>query len=273
MNLPKVSIIVTTYNEEKNIKTLILSCFSQNYKNIELILVDSTRATDKTLEVAKNLGVKTYKYGKERSAQRNYGASKSKGEYVLILDADMKLSPSVVSDCVKSGFSALVIPEKSYGQSYWAKCKALERNCYIGDPQIEAPRLFRKDIFIKAGGYDTKMVSGEDWDLRERVKKLGKTGRIDKFIYHNEGHLSLFGDLKKKLYYSKESDSFIKNNVSNTKQVFNFIFRPAYFRNWRMLISDPVHLPGFIIMKTLEFVVGAAVIVSKPIFWHKITKI
>lgn len=273
MNLPKVSIIITTHNEEKNIKTLTSSCFSQNYKNIELILVDSTRTTDKTLEIAKNMGVKTYKYGKERSIQRNYGVSKSKGEYVLILDADMKLSSSVVSDCVQSGFSVLIIPEKSYGESFWARCKALERNCYINDSQIEAPRFFRKSIFTKAGGYNTKMISGEDWDLRERTKKLANVGRINSFILHNEGQLSLLGDLKKKLYYSQESDSYIQSNVSNVKQVLNFIFRPAYFRSWKMLISDPIHMVGFLIMKLLELMVGGTVILSKLGFWRRIVRI
>jgi len=171
---PLVSVIIATYNEEKNIKTLLESCSDQNYKDLEILVVDSTRTTDKTSHIAKNFGVKVYKFGAERSVQRNYGVSKANGEYVLILDADMKLSASVVSECINSHSEAVVIPEKSYGESYWAKCKALERNSYIGDPQIEAPRFFRKDIFIKAGGYNPQMISGEDWDLRERIKKLGR---------------------------------------------------------------------------------------------------
>lgn len=275
MNFPEVSIIIATYNEIRNIEALLISCKSHTYPNMEIVVVDSDRTTDDTATIARKYTSTVYTYGNERSVQRNYGVAKAQGKYVLILDADMIMGKNVVSACVKilesnKNIGAVVIPEKSFGESYWARCKALERNCYMGDPNIEAPRFFRKNNFTKASGYNTKMVSGEDWDLHERIKKLGKIGRIDEFIYHNEGKLSLLGDLKKKIYYSQKSDDYIQNNVSNVKQVLNFIFRPAYFRNWKMLISDPVHLPGFIIMKALEFVVGAVVIVSKPTFWRKI---
>ena len=146
---PLVSIVVTTYNESKNIDVVLNSCKKQSYPSIEIIVVDSKRTTDNTASIARRFNYQVYVFGNERSVQRNYGVSKSKGEYVLILDADMKLSPTVVSDCIKSGYPTLIIPEKSYGESYWAWCKALERNCYIGDPQIEAPRFFKNISFLK----------------------------------------------------------------------------------------------------------------------------
>ena len=73
---PLVSIIIATYNEEKNIKTLLESCSDQNYKDLEILVVDSTRTTDKTSHIAKNFGVKVYKFGAERSVQRNYGVKR-----------------------------------------------------------------------------------------------------------------------------------------------------------------------------------------------------
>lgn len=272
MAIPLVSIVVATYNEEKNIRTLLESCLLQDYKNLETIVVDSVRTTDKTSRIAKELEIKVYKYGSERSIQRNYGVSKAQGEYVLILDADMELTPVVVSECINTQCDAVIIPEKSYGESYWAKCKALERNCYIGDPEIEAARFFRKSLFLKAGGYNSNMISGEDWDLHKRIAKIGKIGRISSYILHNEGKMSLLGDLKKKIYYSQKSDAYIQENVSGFKQVFLYIFRPAYFRNWKILLGDPVHFVGFLIMKFFEFFVGGMVIVSKPGFWRKMVQ-
>lgn len=267
-----VSIVVATYNEEKNIHTLLESCLLQDYKNLEVIVVDSVRTTDKTSDIAKESSVKVYKHGAERSVQRNYGVSKARGEYVVILDADMKLSPMVISECVNTQCDAVIIPEKSYGESFWAKCKALERNCYIGDSEIEASRFFRKSLFLKAGGYNQDMISGEDWDLHKRIAKICKVGRISTHILHNEGKMSLLGDLKKKIYYSQKSDAYIQENVSGFKQVFLYIFRPAYFRNWKLLLEDPVHFVGFLVMKFFEFFVGGMVIVSKPGFWRKIMK-
>lgn len=272
-----VSIIIATYNEAGNIKPLLQSCRGQTYQPIEIIVVDSKRTTDVTSKLARKYTSRIYIFGIERSSQRNHGVSKAHGKYVLVLDADMVLDKNIISSCIEkiksdSKLVALIIPEKSYGESYWAKCKALERNCYIGDPQIEAPRFFRKDIFLTAGGYNPQMISGEDWDLRERIKKMGKVGRINKFILHNEGKISLLKDLKKKLYYSRNSDAYLKDNVKSVKQILLYIFRPAYFRNWKMLLSDPIHFVGFLVMKSLELSVGGMVILSKPNFWRKIVK-
>jgi glycosyltransferase involved in cell wall biosynthesis len=272
MAKPLVSIIIATYNEEKNIELLLESCQSQNYKNLEIIVVDSTKTTDRTSEMAKNMEVKVYKYGNERSVQRNFGVSKANGEYVLILDADMKLSLTVVSECVNTHCDAVIIPEKSYGESYWARCKALERNCYIGDSEIEAARFFKKSLFLKVNGYDPAMVSGEDWDLNRRIEKITGVGRITSLILHNEGNRSLWGIIKKKIYYSQMSGAYIQENVSGLKSILLFIFRPAYFRNWKILIADPIHFVGFLIMKSFEFVVGGIFIVSKPEFWRKMVQ-
>lgn len=275
--LPRVSIIVPTYNEEDNIEKCLRSITSQSYPNIELIVVDSLRTSDSTAKIAKGFTKKVYKYGKERSPQRNYGANKTNGKYLLFLDADMGLEEEVVEECVKviegdKKIKALIIPEKSFGESYWAKCKALERNCYIGDETIEAPRFFDKTLFGELGGFNPKMISGEDWDLGVRVKKAGGgVGRINSLIHHNEGALSLIKSLKKKLYYSQKADEYISANVAGVKEIILFIFRPAYFRNWKSLVSDPVHFPGFVIMKLLEFGVGGfGAILYKRSFWKKL---
>ena len=97
--VPSVSIIITTKNEEKHIENLLRSITSQTYKNIEIILVDNY-STDRTRKIAKNTN-KIYLKGPERSAQRNYGAQKAKGKYLLFLDADMILSPTIIEECIQ----------------------------------------------------------------------------------------------------------------------------------------------------------------------------
>lgn len=273
-----VSIIITTYNEEKNIELFLKSCLKQTFKDLEIILVDSVRTTDRTIEIARKYTKNIYKYGNERSMQRNYGVKKAKGKYVLILDADMQLSPNVIKECVKvikkERVEALIIPEKSYGESYWANCKALERNCYINDDLIEAARFFRKDIFLKVRGFNEKMISGEDWDLSKRIKKSGgRIGRINSLIYHNEGKLSLIKDLRKKLYYAQNAGAYVDENVKGFKGIFLYIFRPAYFRNWKLLLSDPFHFVGFLIMKFLEIFIGGIVILTKTSLLKKMLPI
>src|SRR5687768_16831644 len=95
-----ISIIITTKNEQAVIETLLSSIFLQTYKNIEVILVDNN-SKDNTLKIPKKFDVKIYTIGPERSAQRNFGAKKSKGKYLLFLDADMELTSDVLNDCIR----------------------------------------------------------------------------------------------------------------------------------------------------------------------------
>lgn len=274
--MPKVSLVVATYNEQDNIATLLASCRSQSYPRLEIIVVDSQNSTDNTYKLARQFTSRVYRHGQERSVQRNFGVAKATGRYILVLDADMKLDPDVVSQCVDqaqtSKHRALIVPETSYGQGYWAKCKALERNCYLGDPSIEAPRFFLRSDFLKLGGYNPRMVSGEDWDLARRFRLSGSVGRVSAFIHHNEGRISLLKTLHKKFYYSRTSAPYLESNLRGVGDVFLFIFRPAFLRSWRTLLADPIHLPGMLLMKSLEFGAGALAIVTQAVFWRKILK-
>ena len=98
---PLVSIIIPTHNEQKNIEDCLKSVKDQNYNNFEIIVVDNF-SKDNTLKIAKIFTRKYYLMGKERSAQRNFGAKKSKGSYLLFLDADMRLTPNCLAQAVKN---------------------------------------------------------------------------------------------------------------------------------------------------------------------------
>lgn len=265
---PLVSIIIPAYNEAGNIVTCLKSIAYQNYKNIEIILVDDN-SKDETVILAEdlskkekiNLKVIAQTGHKERGFTRNLGVKKALGDYLLFIDADMKLDKNVVSECVESikntANKAIIIPEESIGVGFWAQSRVLERRCYIGDPNIEAARFFEKGAFWKAGGWDDKMISGEDWDLTRRIRKKYSLGRINSFIYHNEGNLTLWKVIKKKFYYALKSDTYLKKYPIKFKDLVFFIFRPAYFRNWKLIFSDPIHGVGMFMLKITEMFAGA----------------
>ena len=269
---PLVSVIVAAYNEAENLSNLLESIKSQTYPSIETIVIDDA-STDNTAAIARSFTSKVFtRPHLERSAQRNYGASIANGLYLLFLDADMRLDAEVITSCTKlmlnnRNVKSIIIPEISYGEGYWAKCKALERNCYVGDKLIEAPRFFYRKDFLKLGGYNPKMISGEDWDFHRRIKYYGKTDRTDNYIYHYEGRFTLFKDLKKKSYYASQAGPFIDSNINNYNTIIKFLFRPAFFKNWNLLLKDPIHAFGMLIMKFLEFVIGGFVIIFQSKFW------
>jgi glycosyltransferase involved in cell wall biosynthesis len=263
MTPPLVSVIVPTRNSAPVLRACLEAIRTQTYAHIELIVVDRD-STDETKAIAREFANHVLNHGPERSAQRNYGVEKSQGEYVMIIDSDMELSPGVIQACVdqlatKPEIVELVIPEESFGQGFWAQCKRLERSFYAGVSWMEAARCFRAGAYRQAGGYDASLVSGEDWDLSRRVEKFGVLGRINELIYHNEGRISLWKTLRKKYYYAQHARAYLIKNPVVSKMAAQvgplqryklFLSRP------RRLLSNPILGLSMLLMKTAEFVAG-----------------
>lgn len=255
-----VSVIITTRNEEERIIRLINSIKGQTYRYKEIILVDNN-SSDKTPEIAKEMGVKVFNYGPERSAQRNYGAKISKGDYLLFIDADMELSKDVLKECIEKckqadNMGGVIIPEHSIGKNFWEKVKSFERSFYNlkGDETTDAARFFTRQAFNKVGGYDEKITGPEDWDLPENVKRLGyKITRVKSVIYHYERINSLFDLLKKKFYYALKSHRYLsKQNISAVSPKTVYFLRPVFYKNFDRILKYPALSLGMIFMLTLE---------------------
>lgn len=271
MSKPLVSIIVPTKNSSQTLEACLRSLKEQSYQDIEIIVVDNF-STDTTQEIARKYTEKVFARGPERSPQRNYGVSQASGVYVAIIDSDMELSKEVVQECVKKMQSdtlilGLVIPEESFGEGFWAQCKKLERSFYVGVPWMEAARFFTKEAFERAGGYNESMVSGEDWDLSQRIEGAGKIDRIDQYIYHNEGRISLAKTLKKKFYYAKQFKNYLVNNQKNT----NSAKQTSIIKRYKLFLSKPLRLfanpvtgLGMLFMKTAELAAGFLAIYFSP---------
>lgn len=259
-NQPLVSIIVPTKNSAQFLEQCLLTIKNQTYSNIELIVVDNN-SIDKTKEIAKKYTDKIFNIGPERSSQRNYGVSRAKGEYVAIIDSDMVLTHKVIKECIEeiqkdNQVKQLVIPEMSEGEGFWTKVKAFERSFYIGDPDMEAARFFEKKVFEEVGGYDERMTAGEDYDLAERIlARRYKQSRINAFIKHQEGRLTLWETMKTKYYYGKTAGIYIKKQPENARRKIR-LFRSSFLRHWPRLLHRPFLSAAMFFMKICEFGAG-----------------
>ncbi len=250
--MPKISVIITTKNEDSVLEDLFASLDKQSYRNFEVILVDNY-SNDKTVDIAKKRGAIVYTKGPERSAQRNFGVSKAGGDYVLILDADMSLTKNVLKDLSKVKEQIAIVPEQSFGKGFWTRFKVFEREFYVGDDSIEAPRYFSKKLFLKYWGYDTKITGPEDYDLPLRMKKDGhKVVRIKSYILHNERYFSPIKSAKKKFYYASHSLTYVSRHKEMILQQGNVVFRPVFFKKINKIIEHPFLGIGMLFVKLVE---------------------
>ncbi len=267
MTHPLVSVIIPVFNEDKVISRNLLSLINQKYKPVEIIVVDDN-STDNTVEIAKKYTPHVYKRRhSERSVQRNYGGSIAKGDYLLFLDADMELSPSVIEECIlkvssSEEIGALIIPEEPVASNFWEKVKAFERSFYndFGDTTTDAARFFPKKVFFDAGGYDESITGPEDWDLPETIKSMGyKIDRISSRLKHYERVASPLKLAKKKYYYALKSHRYLKkHHISPVGPKTIYFFRPIFYKNWRRLVANPLLSTGMFTMFTLELMFGGA---------------
>lgn len=261
---PLVSVIVPTKNSGEFLGACLESIKSQSYsQHIELLVIDNF-SNDETISIAKKYADVIKQIGPERSTQRNFGVTHARGQYVAIIDSDMELSEYVIEDCVnvmEAGDTiGVIIPEESFGVGFWAQCKRLERSFYVGVDWMEAARFFRKADFLKIGGYNEALVSGEDWDLSNRMRTVGAITRIESFIRHNEGRISLYKTLKKKSYYASKISHYVKANAdtTSTSSEMRRVFKRfgLYFSKPHKLFRNPLLGAGMLFMKVSEFGFG-----------------
>ena len=87
----KISIITITYNSEKTLDDTIKSVLSQNYNDIEYIIVDGN-SKDSTIDIVKSYGDKISKFVSEKDSgiydAMNKGLHLATGDVVGILNSD-----------------------------------------------------------------------------------------------------------------------------------------------------------------------------------------
>lgn len=249
-----VSVIIPTYNSVSTLEKCLISIKNQTYKNVEIIVVDKF-STDDTTSIAKNYDAKIIVSSTSMSEARNIAAKNSRGKFIFSVDSDMILTENVVEECVKESIfsDSIIIPEISFGDGFWAKCKSIEKQCYIGDENVESARFFKKEIFEYVNGYDKDLLFGEDKDIDLRIRENGfKIGRVVSFIRHDEQNINLWKTMKKKYRYGKTLERYRSKHPRHLSKQSKLI-RPAYLRNWKLLIKNPVVSVGMFFMKSCEF--------------------
>ncbi|MCB9895023.1 MAG: glycosyltransferase family 2 protein [Planctomycetes bacterium] len=103
-----VSLVIPTFNREALLQETLESVFAQDYRAIELIVVDDG-STDGTVGMLRALAVPDGitlevlegEHG-GASAARNRGAKASRGEFVMFLDSDDLLEPGALTTLVRT---------------------------------------------------------------------------------------------------------------------------------------------------------------------------
>lgn len=102
-----VSVILPTYNSEKTIDKTLTSILSQDYQNLEILVIDD-KSSDNTRQIIENFALKDQRIklfkkpeNKGVADSRNLGIKKATGKYVAFLDSDDLWPRNKIKDQVK----------------------------------------------------------------------------------------------------------------------------------------------------------------------------
>ena len=166
--MPKITLIIPTFNEAHNIEAAIGSVDFAD----EIMIVDSF-STDNTVELAKKytdfIIQRDYEYS---ASQKNWAIPQATHEWIFLLDADERVTPELNSEIL----SLKKNPSFSDFSGYWIS----RDNDFMGThPRYggwndKVIRLFRKSTCQ----YEDKLVHAE-------IISTGKIGVLNARLYHN----------------------------------------------------------------------------------------
>jgi glycosyltransferase involved in cell wall biosynthesis len=183
--VPKVSIIIPTYNRAHILGNAIQSVLDQTFQDFEIIVVDDG-STDDTREEVSRFGEKViyiFQENKERSAARNNGMKHARGQYITFLDSDDIYLPEKLQVQVE-----LMDNNPGYGMSYAYSIWLDEHGKYLHTwrddlngwifpemmrakhNKITVPSvMIRREVLEKVGDFNESINTCEDYEYWCRI--------------------------------------------------------------------------------------------------------
>ena len=203
-----ISIVIPLYNKEGCIGKTLGSVLAQSYRDFEVVIVDDGSTDESTRIVSSIPDDRIRLITKENggpSSARNRGIEVAIGEFIAFIDADDIWSPDYLKEMVDliESFPNAVIWGFNYSTIQNGQVKELdtkEYRGYVSDKWDSFPFFFftsstccRRATLIELGGFDERMVYGEDIDMWFRLLLSGR-GVLDTRVlafYNKDGMDSL----------------------------------------------------------------------------------
>ena len=275
---PSISFCIPTKNESVDLPNCLESIVSQNYDNVEIIIVDGY-SSDNTVEIARKYGCKIYFDNVSLANARQISIEKSSRDIVAIWDADLIIPHT---NWLKDAVKCFLINEKistvwptfiAPPTGSWAQKCQISHSMLVFKDRIEKNRgvfgggnsLFRRNYVLSVGGFDTSYSFGEDMILAKRLKDAGyKVVQYEDPVIH-DSMKSLKALYIRSLWGSK---AFKSKGLDFYQQTKFDIIREQYYIGFKGMLKGLINGQFFwLIFPLLIFVKSMAY--SKSIFLAK----
>jgi len=184
--MPRVSVIIPTYNYARFIEQAIESVLVQSYRDFEIIVVDDG-STDNTEEVVAKFDNRVHyirQANRGPNAARNTGIRAARGEFIAFLDADdlwlpekLALQIELAAARPEAGLiygGILLFDSATQAVIGYAPLSRLHegwvmRHLYMDQFVTSPTPLIRREVFEQVGIFDERCMRSDDWDMWLRI--------------------------------------------------------------------------------------------------------
>lgn len=199
-----VSVLICVYNGEHYLRGAIDSVLSQDYKNLEIVMIDDG-STDNTEKIAKSFTDKRLKYYKNETnvgltRSLNIGLKHCSGRYVCRIDHDDFCLPGRIRKQVAFLESQGYVLAGGWARVVDENGGLLRTLKPVTDPDlihfrlcfsnvfIHSATLFLREAALQVGGYDESFPFSQDYDLWCRLSRVGRVGNLGDFVVSWRDH-------------------------------------------------------------------------------------
>lgn len=211
---PSTTVIIPARNAAATLAHTLDSLIAQTARDWDAIIIDDA-STDRTTAIAEDYARRDARIrwleglGEGASAARNLGLSHAAGRWLLFLDSDDWIAPDFLAKmtaAIDREFGAVaaycadrrVTPSGEFtnprfsGEIARAPLEAFARHCEVAIHAV----LVERSAVMEVGGFDPLLRTCEDWDLWQRVARLGRrfVGIPEPLAYYRMSDQSLTND-------------------------------------------------------------------------------
>jgi len=289
-NFPFISVVVAARNEEKNITHCIQSLLKQDYPidKFEILIIDDF-STDQTAELIKKFEASETNLKYLSSTAKRHekiivsykreaiqtGISASKGQYILLTDADCIVPPSWITtfseqfikeDCVFIGGPVIISDEKPNlltsfqgldmigmmvitGAGYQSGNQLLANGANMG---------FSKQVFIELNGYAQfpNKASGDDMFLLHHFHQNHPNSirflKTLSAVVVTQPEYSIKSLLKQRIRWASKNNAYKEMNINFSLSVLFLVSLTIIILGVCSIIKASIFFPGFCVLYILK---------------------